>query len=96
MSNPTDEVVNNPEKYRFEVISGSMVSKLDYRLGRDRIALVHTEVPDELQGQGIGSALVKFALEFAKKNELTVLPNCPFAAAYIERHPEWQDIVGEI
>lgn len=96
MSNPTDEVVNNPEKYRFEVISGSMVSKLDYRLGRDRIALVHTEVPDELQGQGIGSALVKFALEFAKKNELTVLPNCPFVAAYIERHPEWQDIVGEI
>ena len=96
MSNPTDQVTNNQEKYRFEVISGAQVSKLEYRMGRDRIALVHTEVPDDLQGQGIGSALVKTALEYAKEKGLKVLPYCPFVAAYLERHPEYQDIVAEI
>ena len=96
MSNPTDQVVNNPEKYRFEVVSGSLVSKLEYRMGRNSIALVHTEVPEELSGQGIGSSLVVAALQYAKDNDLTVLPYCPFVAAYIERHPEWNDIVGEV
>lgn len=90
------QVVNNVKKFRFEVISGSQVSKLDYRLGRDTIALVHTEVPEELSGQGIGSTLVKTALQHARANELMVLPYCPFVASYIERHPEWEDIVGEI
>lgn len=96
MSERTDQVVNNSEKFRFEVVSGALISKLDYRLGRDRIALVHTEVPEELQGQGIGSDLVRTALEFAREKELTVLPYCPFVAAYLERHPEWSDLVGEI
>ena len=96
MSERTDHVVNNPEKFRFEVVSGSLISKLDYRLGRNRIALVHTEVPEELQGQGIGSDLVRTALEHAREKELTVLPYCPFVAAYLERHPEFNDLVGEI
>lgn len=90
------EVRNNPEKFRFEVHSGALTSKLDYRLGRNRLAIIHTEVPDELSGQGIGSALVHAALVHARAHDLTVLPHCPFAAAYIERHPEWTDIVGEI
>jgi predicted GNAT family acetyltransferase len=96
MANPTDQVVNNTEKFRFEVVSGALVSKLEYRMGRNSIALVHTEVPEELGGQGIGSSLVKAALQHAKENGLKVLPYCPFAAAYIERHPEWSDIVGEV
>lgn len=96
MAESSYQVVNNVKKFRFEVISGSQVSKLDYRLGRDTIALVHTEVPEELSGQGIGSTLVQTALQHARSNELTVLPYCPFVAAYIERHPEWEDIVGEI
>lgn len=96
MAEQTEHVVNNAKKFRFEVISGALVSKLDYRLGRDTIALIHTEVPDELQGQGIGSAIMRTALQHARDNELTVLPYCPFVAAYIERHPEWSDIVGEI
>ncbi|WP_273443860.1 GNAT family N-acetyltransferase [Neolewinella agarilytica] len=92
----TDQVVNNTEKYQFEVVSGALVSKLEYRMGRNSIALIHTEVPEELGGQGIGSSLVKTALQYAKDNGLKALPYCPFAAAYIERHPEWNDIVGEV
>lgn len=96
MPQSSEHVINNARKFRFEVVSGALVSKLDYRLGRDTIALIHSEVPDELQGQGIGSAIIRAALQHARDNELTVLPYCPFAAAYIARHPEWNDIVGEI
>ena len=96
MSDQGYQVVNNVKKFRFEVVSGSQTSKLDYRMGRNTIALVHTEVPEELSGQGIGSSLVKTALQHARDNDLKVLPYCPFVAAYLERHPEWQDIVGEI
>lgn len=92
----TDQVVNNPEQYQFEVKSGSLLSKLEYRLGRTTIALVHTEVPEELQGQGIGSELVVGALTHARDKGLKVLPYCPFVAAYASRHPEWNDIVGEV
>lgn len=96
MADNTHQVDNNKEKYRFEVASGALISKLEYRIGRYRMALVHTEVPDELAGQGIGSALVTTALQYAKDHNLKVLPYCPFVAAYLERHPEWHDIVGEI
>jgi predicted GNAT family acetyltransferase len=96
MADNTIHVVNNPKKFRFEVVSGALISKLEYRLGRYKIALVHTEVPEELQGQGIGSALIRTALQHARDNELTVLPHGPFVAAYIERHPEWNDIVSEV
>ena len=98
MSELTESVVNNPQKRRFEVTSGALVSKLDYRMGDQgrRIALVHTEVPDELAGQGIGSALVRTALTYARDEGLTVLPYCPFVASYVERHPEWQSIIGKL
>ena len=69
----------------------------EYRLGRTTIALVHSEVPEELQDQGIGSSLVVAALHHAREKELKVLPSCPFVAAYISRHEEeWADIVGEV
>lgn len=97
MSENTDQVINNPEKYRFEVASGSLISMLEYRLGRTTIALVHTEVPEELQDQGIGSAMVVAALQHARDKGLKVLPYCPFVAAYVSRHEEeWADIVGEV
>lgn len=97
MSEHTDQVVNNPEEYRFEVASGALISQLEYRLGRTTIALVHTEVPEELQDQGIGSSLVVAALQHAREKKLTVLPSCPFVAAYISRHEEeWENIVGEV
>lgn len=96
MANPTEEVINNSDEFRFEVTSGALLSKLEYRMGRNSIAIIHTEVPEELGGQGIGSSLVKAALQHARDKGLKVLPYCPFAAAYLERHPEWNDIVGEV
>lgn len=97
MKNPSEEVVNNKEKNRFEVVSGSQLSQLVYIMrGEDTIDLVHTEVPEDLSGQGIGSALVTTALTYARENDLKAIPSCPFVASYVQRHPEWNDVVTEV
>ena len=95
MSNPSESVVNNQEKHRFEVVSGSQVSKLVYELDGDTLDLVHTEVPEDLAGQGIGSALVQTALQHARDKGLKIIPSCPFVAAYVQRHPEYNDLVAD-
>ncbi|WP_116125645.1 GNAT family N-acetyltransferase [Lewinella sp. IMCC34183] len=92
----SDTVVNNEAKNQFEIESGSQKSKLQYRLtGDGRIDLVHTEVPEDLTGQGLGSSLVVAALKYARDNDLQAIPSCPFVASYVERHPEWNDVVTE-
>ncbi len=58
-----------------------------------KIFLTHTEVPQALEGKGIGSAIIKQTLEEIKKNDWTLVPLCPFVAAYIKRHPEWKALV---
>ncbi len=95
MRNSSESVVNNQAKSRFEVVNGSQVSKLVYEMRGDDIDLVHTEVPEDLAGQGIGSALVVAALQYAKDNGYQAIPSCPFVAAYVQRHPEWNDVVTE-
>ena len=96
MADYTDQVANNVKKFRFEVVSGSQISKLDYRIGRYSLDLVHTEVPEQLTDQGIGSSLVTAAMQHARANGLRVILSCPFAAAYAARHSEWEDIVADI
>ncbi|WP_157976297.1 GNAT family N-acetyltransferase [Lewinella sp. IMCC34191] len=92
----TETVVNNQEKNRFEITHGSQLSKLEYRMkDGDLIDLVHTEVPEDLSGQGIGGNLVKTALQYARDNDLKAIPSCPFVASYVERHPEWEDVTVE-
>jgi uncharacterized protein len=66
---------------------------LDYVVKRDRIALVHTEVLPDHQGQGVASRLTVFALDDARRRGLRVIATCPYVRAYVERHPETHDIV---
>jgi hypothetical protein len=55
--------------------------------------LTHTEALPELEGKGIGSTLVKRVLEDIERKKLTLVPLCPFVAAYIQRHPEWKKLL---
>ena len=66
---------------------------IDYLRAGQRLYLVHTEVPPSLEGQGIGSDLVKQALADIERQGLRLVPQCPFVAAYVKRHPEWQRLV---
>jgi len=74
-----------------KVASGEAIAA--YALHAGKIIFTHTEVPSAYGGRGIGSALVRFALASARTRGLKVVPVCPFVAAYIEKHPEEQDLL---
>jgi uncharacterized protein len=85
------EVTDNSAQSRFELRIGNAVAELLYRRRADRLVLIHTEVPDELGGRGIGGLLVQAALAKAAADDLTVVPLCPFARNWLERHPDAAD-----
>jgi predicted GNAT family acetyltransferase len=89
------EVVNNTAESRFEVNLDGETAFTEYRLVDEGIILPHTVVPDSFAGKGVGAALAKTALGYAREHDLKVIPLCPFIAGYITKHPEWHDIVHE-
>jgi predicted GNAT family acetyltransferase len=93
--NTTYTLLNNEADKQYEFHTDSLVAKIEYIFvpTKSKIFLTHTEVPKALEGKGIASALVKQVLEDIEKRELTLVPMCPFVAAYIKRHPEWKKLV---
>jgi predicted GNAT family acetyltransferase len=91
---PPFAIRDNPEKQRFELDLGEgSFAIADYKLRAGKIVFTHTEVPPAHEGQGIGSALIRFALSSARERGLKVIPICPFVAAYIKKHEEEQDLL---
>lgn len=82
------DIVNNEAELRFETTIDGHMAELIYRRHGDRLVLVHTKVPDELEGKGVGGELVTAAVDFAAEQGLTVVPMCPFARGWLERHPD--------
>jgi uncharacterized protein len=81
-------IANNEAASRFEFSSDGRLAELDYRRNGKRLVLIHTEVPLELEGRGIGGALVSAAVDHAASRGMTLVPLCPFARGWLERHPE--------
>lgn len=77
----------------FEIERNGQVAHLDYAIEGKVIALLHTEVPHELRGQGLGSQLAKQALDWARDHQMKVDVVCEFVAIYLKRHPEYSDLV---
>lgn len=88
------EVVDNPEKHRYEISADGHTAFTTYRIADGVITFVHTEVPPEFRGQGIGSKLVRGELEAARARGLKVVPKCEFVAGYIDKHPEFRDLLA--
>jgi uncharacterized protein len=84
----TTEVIDNTAARRFELTIDGHLAELVYRLDGDRLVLRHTEVPEELEGRGLGGTLVRAALERAGRDALTIVPQCAFARSWLERHPD--------
>jgi predicted GNAT family acetyltransferase len=82
------DVTDNHGASRFEATVDGHRAELVYRRVGDRLVLVHTSVPDELEGQGLGGQLVRAAIEAAERDGLSVVPTCPFAKAWLEKHPD--------
>jgi predicted GNAT family acetyltransferase len=89
------DVADNADKHRYEAsVDGELAGYVYYRSGPDRLVLVHTEVMDEFEGHGVGSRLLAATLDDVRRRGLSVVPVCPFAAAFIDRHPEFADLVA--
>ena len=88
------QVQHEKSAQRFAVELDGATAVLSYKEEGDTIYLVHTEVPAEMEGKGIGGQLAKTALNYARENHLKVVPRCPFVASYVQRHPEYQDLVA--
>lgn len=88
-------VVDNATEGRFELTVDGATAFVLYRLLKRSIIFVHTESPPELQGRGVGSALVRGSLDIARERGLEVVPMCPFFAGYIRRHPEYHDLLSQ-
>ena len=89
-----NQIVNNRTAGRFELDSEGGVATLSYTETASAIDLVHTEVPSALGGRGVGSALARAALEYARDEGKRVIPTCPFVRHYLKSHPEWESTAG--
>jgi uncharacterized protein len=88
-----NEVTNNEAARRFEMIVDGHTGFLRYARSTGRIELLHTEVPPELAGRGVGGILAKAALDYAEQAGLKVIPTCPFVKKYLERHTEYARVL---
>ena len=89
----TPVVRDNPDMHRFELEVDGVVAFSVYRRKPGVVTFVHTEVPAALEGRGVGSKLAQGALEMVRARGEKVIADCPFIAAYIKRHPEFQDLL---
>ena len=90
----TVEVADSRERRRFEAsLEGELAGFARYVRLPDRVVFTHTEVDPAFEGRGVGSALAKGALDAMRANGDRVEARCPFIAAYIKRHPAYQDLL---
>ena len=88
----SNKVRDNTALHRFELDADGHVAFSNYKRGDGLLTILHTEVPKALEGHGIGSSLIRGVLDAARAEGLKVKPVCPFAKAYVDRHPEYADL----
>jgi predicted GNAT family acetyltransferase len=87
------DVVDNPAKHRYELAVDGHIAATYYQIADGVITFVHTEVPPELGGKGIGSRLIQGALDQIRADGLKVIAQCPFVKAWIDKHAEYADLL---
>jgi len=90
----TSNVRDNADRHRFELDADGHIAFSNYKRTDGVLTILHTEVPKALEGRGIGSALIRGVLDVARSQGLKVITVCPFAKSYIERHPEYADLLA--
>jgi len=87
-------ISDNTEKKRFEANIDGKTAFIEYKRDKNKLIILHTEVPEKLGGKGIGSGMVKQVLKKVAEEGLKVESRCPFVTSYIERHPEYQHLLA--
>jgi hypothetical protein len=89
------ELVNNKASRHFELGTGDRISFIDYKQPGNKVTLIHTEIPIELERKGVATALIEKTFRYIEENDLKLVPLCPLVIAYLIRHPEWERILDE-
>jgi predicted GNAT family acetyltransferase len=87
-----NNVRDNTQRHRFELETDGHIAFSNYKREGGILTIMHTEVPKELGGRGIGSALARGLLDIVRAQGLKVVPKCPFVAGYIGKHSEYADL----
>jgi uncharacterized protein len=88
-------VRDNRELQRYEaIVDGKLAGSISYRERENELVLVHTQVEEGFEGQGVGGRLVAGALDDIRARGLRMRPFCAFVRAYLERHPEYDDLIA--
>ncbi|HEX8653711.1 MAG TPA: GNAT family N-acetyltransferase [Allosphingosinicella sp.] len=88
------EARHDEARRRFEIEEEGATAILTYVLRDGAIVFTHTIVPEQVEGRGIGGRLAKAGLGFARERGLKVVPRCSFVRGYVERHPEYADLLA--
>jgi predicted GNAT family acetyltransferase len=94
VTEPRIEIRDDPEEGAYVIeVDGERAGKAVYHMRGGRHLFVHTEIDDRFAGSGLGTQLVRYALDDIRANGATMVPICPFFASYIDGHPDYLDIV---
>jgi predicted GNAT family acetyltransferase len=88
------KVVHNVAQARFELRVGDDLCVLDYRRTGAKLVIFHTEVPQPFEGRGLAARMTRAAFDFARSENLRVEPRCPYTAAFMQKHPEYNDLLA--
>jgi predicted GNAT family acetyltransferase len=87
------EIVNNKAHNRYELEVDGHIAATYYKIADGVITFIHTEVPPELGGKGVGSKLIRGALDQVRADGLKVIAQCPFVKAFIDKHADYADLL---
>ncbi|KLD78335.1 N-acetyltransferase [Xanthomonas hyacinthi] len=87
-------IEHDPQRQRFTLQLDGHEAELDYLMQDGRLVITHTGVPTAIGGRGLAARLVTAALEHARAQGLKVVPACSYAALFVQRHPEYADVLG--
>ncbi|MBC8054352.1 MAG: N-acetyltransferase [Sphingobacteriaceae bacterium] len=86
-------LIYNENDHRFEFTVDNHLSLIDFKRKGDTIYLVHTEVPEELEGKGVAAAMVEKTFQYIEEHNLKLAPYCSYVQLYLKRHPEWNRLL---
>ncbi|BDQ03275.1 GNAT family N-acetyltransferase [Ignavibacterium sp.] len=87
------EVIHDKVNNRFVINIDGLDSFVEYSLNEKEMNLYHTYTPPQLRGKGLAEKVVRAAIEYAKENSLKVIPSCSYVAVFMQRHPEYSELL---
>jgi predicted GNAT family acetyltransferase len=94
MTDAPNPVTDNVAAHRFELVENGMIAFADYHRHDDRVSIPHVEAPAALQGTGAAGRLMEGLVELVRADHQKIVPICPYAVAWLKRHPEHADVVA--